>query len=138
VRYADAPLVEDVRRIEPRGVIHCDFRAELSITKRRPVRHFPISDSDDVGQPIATHVSEVHALSSVGKDQRRTLFLLVPRFADELSVTKAIFSQRWVPPEDFVFGDQDVGVAISVEVDEFQVWIAAVKVWKRTEGRERF
>ena len=43
-----------------------------------------------------------------------------------------------MPAEGFVFGDQDVAVAVAVEVDEFEVRVAGVEIRERAEGAEGF
>src|SRR6267142_4010443 len=43
-----------------------------------------------------------------------------------------------MPAEDFVLGNEDVRVAIAVEVNEFQVRIPRVEIWERAEWAETF
>ena len=49
---------------------------------------------------------------------------------------EALLGQRGVPDEGVVFGDQHVGVAVAVEIDELQVGVAHVAVEARGEGAE--
>ena len=63
-------------------------------------------------------------------------FLFVERLGDALRRAEALLGQRGVPGEDVVLGDQDVGVAVAVEIDELQVGVARVEVQARREGAE--
>src|SRR5436190_3038546 len=43
-----------------------------------------------------------------------------------------------MPAEDFVFGNEDVTVTVAVEVNEFEVWVAGIKIRERVKWAERF
>src|SRR5262249_22165743 len=63
--------------------------------------------------------------------------VLVARLGDADGGTEAVFGQRRVPLEDVVLGDQQVGVAISGQVDEAKVWIAPIDVGGCRKRSER-
>src|SRR5215469_5096759 len=53
VGQTDAPLVEFVRRIKPRGVIHRDLRTELTVPRIWPIADFAVADAHQITQPVA-------------------------------------------------------------------------------------
>ena len=86
-------------------------------------------------RPSPREVGEVDGLRAVGEDDARAL-LLVERLRDAPGGAEAFLGQRGVPDEGVVFGDQHVGVAVAVEIDELQVRVAQVAVQARGEGAE--
>ena len=74
-------------------------------------------------RPSPLRVGEVDRLRAVGKDEARAL-LLIERLSDTAGRAEALLGQRGVPDEGVVFGDQHVGVAVAVEIDELQVGVA--------------
>ncbi len=136
VGQADALVVELVGVVEPRRVVHRDLGAEAAIAQVGPVADLAVADADDVGQAVAGQVGEVDGLRAVGEDDARA-FLLVERLRDAPGRAEALFGQRGVPDEGVVFGDQHVGVAVAVEIDELEVRVAQVAVQARGEGAER-
>ena len=86
-------------------------------------------------RPSPRQVGEVDGLRAVGEDEARAL-LLVERLRDAPRRAEALLGQRGVPDEGVVFGDQHVGVAVAVEVDEPEVRVAQVAVQARREGTE--
>ena len=82
---------------------------------------------DNVRKAVAAQVSQVDRLRAVGEDEARTL-LLVERLGDAPGGAEALFGQGRVPDEAVVFGDQEVGVAVAVEIDELEVRVAQVSV----------
>ena len=86
-------------------------------------------------RPSPREVGEVDGLGAVGEDEARAL-LLVERLRDAPGRAEALLGQRGVPDEGVVFGDQHVGVAVAVQVDELQVRVAHVAVEARGEGAE--
>ena len=69
------------------------------------------------------------------KDHART-FLLIQRLRNAAGRAEALLGQRGVPDEGVVFADQHVGVAVAVQIDEFQVGVAHVAVEARGERAE--
>ena len=78
-------------------------------------------------RPSPRQVGQIDGLRAVGKDQARAFFL-VEHLMDALGRAEAILGQRRMPDEGVVFGDQHVGMAIAVQIDEFEVGIAHVAV----------
>ncbi len=74
-------------------------------------------------RPSPREVGQVDGLRAVGEDDARA-FLLVERLRDAPGRAEALFGQRGVPDEGVVFGDQHVGMAVAVEIDELEVRIA--------------
>ena len=128
-------VVELVRVVEPGRVVHRDLGAEAAVAQVGPVADLAVADADEVGQAVAGQVGEVDGLRAVGEDEARAL-LLVERLRDAAGRAEALLGQRGVPDEGVVFGDQHVGVAVAVEVDEPQVRVAQVAVQARGEGAE--
>ena len=135
VGQADALLVELVRVVEPGRVVHRHLGAEAAVAEVGPVADFAVADADDVGQAVAGEVGEVDGLRAVGEDDARAL-LLVERLRDAPGRAEALLGQRGVPDEGVVLGDQHVGMAVAVEVDEPEVRVAQVAVQARGEGAE--
>ena len=98
--------------VEPRRVVHRHLGAEAAVAQVGPVADFAIADAHEVGEPIARHVGEVDGLGAIGEDQAWAL-LFIQRLRHALRRAETVFGQRRIPGEDFVFGDQDVGVAIA-------------------------
>ena len=86
-------------------------------------------------RPSPREVGEVDGLRAVGEDDARA-FLLVERLRDAPGRTETLLGQRGVPDEGVVFGDQHVGMAVAVEIDELEVRVAQVAVQARGEGTE--
>ena len=136
VGQADALLVELIRVVEPGRVVHRDLGAEAAVAEIGPVADLAVADAHQVGEAVAGHVGEVDGLGAVGEDEARA-FLFVQRLRDAPGRAEAFLGQRRVPDEGVVFGDQHVGVAVAVEIDELQVGVAHVAVEARGEGAER-
>ena len=49
----DAPLVELVRVVEPRRVVHGDLGAEAAVAEIGPVADFAVADPHEVGEAVA-------------------------------------------------------------------------------------
>ena len=86
-------------------------------------------------RPSPRHVGQIDGLRAVGEDEARAL-LLVERLGDAAGRAEAVLGQRGVPDEGVVLGDQHVGVAVAVQIDELQVRVAQVAVEARREGAE--
>ena len=136
VSQADALVVELVRVVEPGRVVHRHLGAEAGIAEVGPVADFAVADADDVGQAVARQVGQVDGLRAVGKDNAGA-FLLVQRLHDASGGAEPFFSERGVPHQGVVFGDQHVGMAVAVEINELEVGVAEVAVQARVEGAER-
>ena len=59
----DAPLVELVGRIEPRGIIHCYLGTKATITKVGPVTHFAVANAHEIAQTVTRHVRQVNGFN---------------------------------------------------------------------------
>ena len=96
--------------VEPWRIVHGDLGAESAVTQIGPVAHFTVADADEVGEAIAGQIGEVDrsvrsAKTRRGPSSRRATGGLLGR-------TESRFRQRRVP-EGFVFGDQNVGIAVA-------------------------
>ena len=136
VRQPNAALIEAVRPVEVRRLVHRDLRAEAAVAEVGPVTDLAIADAHQVDQTIAVHVGREDRLRGVGEDEART-GLFVERLLHPQRGTEAFLGERCVPDERVVFGDQHVGVTIAVQVDEAQVGIARVAIQSGREGSER-
>ena len=128
-------MVELVRVVEPGRVVHRDLGAEAAIAEVGPVADIAVADADDVGQAVAGEVGQVDGLRAVGEDDARA-FLFVERLRDAPRRAEALFGQRGVPDEGVVLGDEHIGVAVAVEIDELHVGVARVAVQARGERAE--
>lgn len=118
-----------------RRVIESDLRTEAAITDTGPVADLAVTDTHQVGEPVAAHVGEEDGLRAVRKDESRALFLLeCPMHALGRAVAPARFA--WVPGEGFVFSQQRVGMAVAGEIQEPQVGVIPVDVRQRRKGDE--
>src|SRR5690606_34916762 len=79
---------------------------------------------------------EVDGLCSIGKNDARAL-LLVQRLSNTPRGAKAIFLKRGMPDQGVVFGDEHIGMAITVQINELEVRVAQVTAQARCEGPKR-
>ena len=135
VGQPDTLLVELVRVVEPGRVVHRHFRAEAAVAQVGPVADLAVADARQVGEAVARQVGQIDGLGAVGEDQAGAL-LLIQHLRDAAGCAETFLSQRGVPDEGAVFGDQHVGVAVAVQIDELQVGVAHVAVEARREGTE--
>ena len=131
VGQADAPVVELVRVVEPGGVVHRHLGAETAIAEVGPVADVAVADPDDIGEAVAGQVGQIDGLRPVGEDDARPL-LVVERTDDATGGAEALLRQGRMPDEGVVFGDQDVGVAVAVKIDELEVRVAQIEVQRGT------
>ncbi|RAO11355.1 hypothetical protein GUI43_03272 [Micromonospora noduli] len=112
--------VELVQPGEPRRVVHLDLRAESSVADVGPVADGSVADPDQVGEPVAGHVGEEDALPVIRAQQPRpTVLVGGPECGSRRAVPR--LGQRLVPGQHCVTGDQQVGPAVSGEVQQQQV-----------------
>ena len=78
--------LEQVRRVEPRRVVHRDLGAEAAVAEVRPVADLAVADAHEVGEAVAGHVGEEDRLRAVGEDQPRAR---APRPRGMLHATRA-------------------------------------------------
>ena len=129
-------MVEEVGRVEPRGVRHADFGAKTAVAEVRPVADFAVADAHNVAQAVARHVGEVDGLRAVSEDDARSV-LFVESLHDALRGTEASLSKRLVPNEDVTLADQEISVTVARQVDEFQVGVVEREIGQRSERLER-
>ena len=118
-------------------VVHCYLGSETTKTSIRPVADLAVANPDDVRETIAGHVGEEDGLRGIGENERRAV-LLVKRLRSRFGRTKAVLGQGRVLAKNVVFGNQDIGMAVSIEVKEFQIRITRVEVRERAECAEGF
>ena len=129
-------LVELVRVVEPWRVIHGDLGAEAAVSEVRPITDLAVSNAHQVGEAIAAEIGEVDGLRAIGEHQARPA-LLVARLMNLTRGAESILGERWVPREDVILGDEDVGVAIPVEVDESKIRFVPSDVRQLAERAEQ-
>ena len=122
--------------IEVGRVIHGDLGAETSIAQVRPVANLTVADAHQIGQPVAAEIGEINRLGAVGKDQARTFFF-VQCLDDSADGAKTRFGQRRVPDKGFIFGNQYIGMTVTVQVDELQVGVSGIAVKAGSERSKR-
>ena len=125
VGQPDALVVELVGVVEPGRVVHRDLGAEAAVAQVGPVADLAVADAHQVGEAVAGHVGEIDRLGAVGEDQARA-FLFVQRLTDAAAPGRSLLRPATDTSEGVVLGDQHVGVAVAVEVDELQVGVAHV------------
>ena len=84
-------LIELVRGVEPRSVVHGDLGAEPTVAEVRPVTDLAVADADKVREAVARHVGQVDGLCSVGEHERRPA-LVVPLPGDALGWTEPLLT----------------------------------------------
>ena len=135
IGQTDAARIEQILRLEPRCIVHRDLGAELAIADVGPVADRAVADADDVGKTVPGHVGQKNTLRSIGEDDRGA-FLLVHGLDHTKGRVEPGFGQRGIPAEDVVLGDQHVGMAIAVEIDEAQIGIVPVHIRDGGQGQE--
>ena len=71
-------------------------------------------------------------MRAISKDEPRALFF-INGLANFLPRAKTGFRQRRIPAKSFIFGDQDVGVAIAGEINELQIGVVPSNVREETK-----
>ena len=92
-----------------------------------PVTDLAIADAHQVGQAVGVHVRQIDRLRGVGEDEARP-GLFIQRLLHPPGGPEPFFCQRCMPDEGVVFGNQRIGAAIAVQIDETQVGIARVSI----------
>ena len=117
VGQPDTALIEQVRRVEARRIVHRHLGAEAAVAEIGPVADFAVANAHEVGQSVTGKIGEVDGLGAVGKNQPRPFFF-VQRLVNSFRRCETGFRQRWIPAEGFVFADQNVGMAVAREIDK--------------------
>ena len=136
VSQPDTALIEQVGRVKPRRIVHGHLGAEATVAEVGPVADFAVANAHEVGQSVTGKIGEVDGLGAVGKNQPRPFFF-VQRLLNSFRRCETGFRQRWIPAEGFVFADQNVGMAVSREIDKLEIGIVPVQNRQRSEGAER-
>src|SRR5205085_8065886 len=97
---------------------------------------FAIADAHDVGQSVAGDVGKRNRFGAVGENQPGAL-LLVEYLAHAQPRPKSGLRKGGVPGEHIILADQDVGLAVAGEIDEFQVGVIPVQYGQRGERLQR-
>src|SRR4029453_11153972 len=127
---ANAALVEQIRSIEPGGIVLRHLGAEAAIAEIRPIADLAVADAHEICQPVARHVVEVDGLRDTGQDEPWSFFL-VRRLAHPLGWSEARLRQRGVPVEDLVLADENIGMAVTGEIDEGEIGIVPAEIGQR-------
>src|SRR5271169_2001932 len=117
-------------------LIHRDFRAKASISQVRPVANLAVSNANQVRQAVSRHVREEDRLGAIREDELGAFFF-VERLYDALRGTESLRRQRIMPAESLVFANQQIGEAVTRQIDELQVRILPVQLRKRGKSLER-
>ena len=64
---------------------------------------------------------------AIGEDEARAFFL-IPVLRHPLGRAETVFGQRRIPPEDVVFGNEHVGMAVAGEIDKLEIGIVPFDV----------
>ena len=111
------PRVEQFLRVEPGSAVHGDPRAEPPVADVGVVADLAVADADEIGQAVAGHVGQVHAVGAVGQQQPRPAVLVGGGgHGDPGAETRP--AQRRVPGQGLGLGDQQVGQPVTIEVDQ--------------------
>ena len=125
--------------VEQGRVVHRHLRPEAPVAQIRPIADLPAmhagADAHHIRLAIAAHVSQVDAFGAIGEHHPRPV-LLIPRQWHPLRFLKALLLQGAVPHEHIALADQQICVAVAVEVDEAQVGVAEVDVRQLAERAE--
>src|SRR5262249_26168052 len=89
----------------------------------------------EVGEAVTAEIDEVDGLRLVGEHQARAA-LLVAGLMDLTSRTESVFREGWIPGEDVVLGDEDVGVSVAVQVDEAKIGLVPAEIRQLAECAE--
>ena len=83
----------------------------------------------------AAHVGEIDGLGAISQNKAWS-GLFVPMFSHLTGRAKALFLKGRVPGEHFMLGDQDIGVAIAIEVNKTKVWVVPGDIRELAERPE--
>src|SRR2546430_1541582 len=109
----------------------CGLRLPIRLTK--PIWR---RASNGNGSAQTRKVGEIDAARAIGKEDAGA-GLLVERPTDAPGGPETRLGQGGVPGQRVILGDQHIGMAVAVKVDEPEVRIADVAVQARGEGAER-
>jgi len=129
VRQTDTALVKLIPKIEPRSVVHCYLWAKIGISEIGPVTDLAVADTHEVGQSVAGHVGQVDGLGAV-RENELGAFFFVECLRYPLGGRKPPLGKAPVPGQNLGLCNQDVGMAVAVEVDKPQVGIVPGDVWQ--------
>ena len=135
VGQPDALVVELIRVVEMRRVVHRNLGTEPAVAEVGPITDLAIADTDQVGESVAAEIREINRSSAIGKYEPRTL-LLVQCLCDSSGRAEAFLRKRRVPDERVLLCNEHVGMPVAVEVDELQVGVTHVAIETRHEGAE--
>src|SRR5439155_1755462 len=100
------------------------------------VADFAVTNPDQVYQSIARKVREIDGLGAVREHQPRSP-LIVERRRNTLAWSESFLSQRGMPPQGRVFGDEHVRESVAGQIDEPQVRVAPIHAGQGAERPER-
>ena len=132
----DAFLIELIRVVEPRRVVHRHLGTKTTVAEIWPVADVSVADADEVGEAVATHVGEIDRLCAVGEDELWA-GLFVAGLAGDFLRPKTFFRERGMPAEAVVFGDEQIRVAVAGEIHELQFRVVPIEHGQGSERGER-
>ena len=134
IGQVDAALVEGLRVVEPRHVVHGDLGTEAAVADVGPVADLALANAHEIAQTITGHIGQIDGLRSISEYQARPSFL-VERERNTERRAEPFLRIGFVPAkEHLIIGDEDVGVAVAGQIDEAQVGALPVEVWQTDEG----
>ena len=132
--------IKQLGMVEQGRVVHRHLRPEAPVAEIRPVADLAAvhagADAHYIRLPITAHVRQVDAFGSIGEHHPWPL-LLLPRQRHPLGALKPLLLQGAVPYEHIALTNQQVGRAVTIEIDEVQVGVAEVDVRYLAERAER-
>jgi hypothetical protein len=108
-------VIELIRVVEVRRIVHGDLGAEAAVTEVRPIADFAVANACQIREAVAAQIGKEDGLRAVREDQSRA-FLFVERLGDAPGRAEPRFAERGMPNEGLVFGDQYVGMTVTVKV----------------------
>src|SRR6266852_3626177 len=107
-------------------MVHLHLGAETAVAKIGPVTDFSIADANDIGEPVAGEVGEEDRLGAVGQENGGS-GLFVEGLQHGGLRAESIFGERRMPAEHLFLGNENVGMAVAGQVNEFKVRIVPVE-----------
>ena len=136
IRQHNPPLIENIRAIKPRRIIHRHLRPKPSIAQIRPVADLAIANPHNIRQPVPRHIRQMNRLCAIGKHHPWSL-LLIPRLTHPLRRPKALLRQRRMPHKAILLRDQNVTMPIPIQVKKPHIRIIPIQIRQRLKRSER-
>ena len=136
IREPHAPPVELPRCFEDGAVGHDHHRPELAIAQVGPVPHLGRGHLDEVRQPVAGHVRELHDAEHARGEHRPAAVVVVIAWCPA-GLAVAVAAEARIPHVRVARDHEQVVAAVAVEVDVLDLRAAPVDIRHLLEGAER-